>query len=35
VPAKVKEFGGHADVVLLTDRRHTRRWLEQAAAHQA
>ncbi|WP_329428838.1 topology modulation protein [Streptosporangium sp. NBC_01495] len=35
VLAKIKEYGGHADVVLLTSRRHTRRWLEQVAAHQA
>jgi adenylate kinase family enzyme len=29
VLAKVDEFAQHADVVLLTNRRHTRRWLGQ------
>lgn len=32
VLAKIDEFArGHADVVLLTSRRHTRRWLKQIA----
>ncbi|GFE17902.1 topology modulation protein [Streptomyces glebosus] len=35
VMAKIEEFAaGHADVVLLTSRRHTRRWLQQVAAQQ-
>ncbi|MEV2189805.1 topology modulation protein [Streptomyces phaeochromogenes] len=33
VMAKIDEFArGHAEVVLLTGRRHTRRWLQQVAA---
>lgn len=33
VMAKIEEFAaGHAEVVLLTSRRHTRRWLQQVAA---
>ncbi|MCX5277762.1 MULTISPECIES: topology modulation protein [Streptomyces] len=33
VIAKIDEFArGHAEVVLLTGRRHTRRWLQQVAA---
>ncbi|GFE25744.1 topology modulation protein [Streptomyces nigrescens] len=33
VMAKIEEFAaGHAEVVMLTGRRHTRRWLQQIAA---
>ncbi|MFE0460205.1 topology modulation protein [Kitasatospora sp. NPDC058965] len=35
VLAKIHEHGGHADVVLLTSRRHARRWLQQVAAEQS
>lgn len=34
VLAKIREFGGHAEVVLLTSRSRTRRWLEQVTARQ-
>ncbi|AJT68609.1 hypothetical protein T261_7007 [Streptomyces lydicus] len=35
VVAKIEEFAaGHAEVVLLTSRRHTRRWLQQVAAQR-
>lgn len=32
VLAKIEQYGGHAQVVLLTSRRRTRRWLEQITA---
>ncbi|MBC2902184.1 topology modulation protein [Streptomyces cupreus] len=36
VMAKIDQFAaGHADVVLLTSRRQTRRWLRKAAARQS
>lgn len=35
VLAKIEGYGGHADVVLLTGRRHTRRWLKQVTVHRA
>ncbi|MDX3775929.1 P-loop NTPase family protein [Streptomyces europaeiscabiei] len=36
VMAKIDQFAtGHADVVLLTSRRQTRRWLRKAAAQQS
>ncbi|AXG79382.1 P-loop NTPase family protein [Streptomyces paludis] len=36
VLAKIEEFAaGHADVVLLTSRRHTRRWLQRVAAQRS
>ncbi|MEW1722078.1 topology modulation protein [Streptomyces sp. NPDC093109] len=36
VLAKIEEFAaGHADVVLLTSRRHTRRWLQRVVAQRS
>ncbi|MEC4020477.1 topology modulation protein [Streptomyces sp. H27-D2] len=36
VMMKIEEFAaGHAEVVLLTSRRHTRRWLQQLAAQHS
>ncbi|MGW9205688.1 topology modulation protein [Embleya sp. NPDC055664] len=35
VLAKIDAFARHADVVLLTNRRHTRRWLESLASRSA
>ncbi|WP_411132986.1 topology modulation protein [Streptomyces sp. C10] len=36
VMAKIEEFAaGHAEVVFLTSRRHTRRWLQQSAAQHS
>ncbi|MFE7318549.1 topology modulation protein [Streptomyces sp. NPDC057555] len=36
VMAKIEEFAsGHVDVVMLTSRRHTRRWLQQIATQHA
>lgn len=35
VMAKIEEFGARADVVLLANRRQTRRWLQKVAAEQS
>lgn len=35
VLAKIEEFAAGADVVLLANRRQTRRWLRKAAAEQS
>ncbi|MEU8269701.1 topology modulation protein [Sphaerisporangium sp. NPDC049002] len=34
VLGKIREFGGHAEVILLTSRSRTRHWLEQVTARQ-